>query len=40
MTLYIPPFWCGVIWTVLVEVGALLVFAIVANNKQKKGKKK
>jgi hypothetical protein len=33
--LYIPPFWAGVICTVLVEVVAIVVAAILDNKKKK-----
>lgn len=34
--MYIPAFWCGVAVTVLVEVTAVIVIAVVANAKKKK----
>lgn len=38
MMFYIPPFWCGVIATVIGEVLALIVAVIVRQNKQDKSK--
>lgn len=41
MTIYISPFWCGVIATVAAEFVACLVYAIttVNKNKRKRGDK-
>ena len=33
--MYINPFWCGVIATVLTEIGLLIVYAIYDYNKNK-----
>ena len=33
--MYINPFWCGVIATVLTEIGLLIVYAIYDHNKNK-----
>ena len=32
--MYIEPFWCGVIATVIVEIGALVAYAIYDNAKK------
>jgi hypothetical protein len=36
MTFTIPPFWCGVIATILGEFIALVVYAVVKNVKDKR----
>ena len=33
--MYINPFWCGVIATILVELGAIITYAIYSNDKNK-----
>lgn len=33
--MYIPPFWCGVGATLLIEVVALIAYAIYLNSKKK-----
>lgn len=33
--MYIPPFWCGVGITLLVELAALIVYSIVRSRKDK-----
>lgn len=39
MTIYISPFWCGVIATVAAEFVACLVYAITTVNNNKKRKR-
>lgn len=34
--MYIPDFWCGVIATVLVEIGIIIVAYVVDTHKKKK----
>lgn len=33
--MYINPFWCGVIATILVELGAIIIYAIYDSKKDK-----
>jgi hypothetical protein len=37
--MYIPPFWCGVIATVLVELLATIIMAFAVRTKPEKGEK-
>ena len=34
--MYINPFWCGVIATILVELGAIITYAIYLDREKKK----
>lgn len=36
--MYISEFWCGVIFTILLEVAALVIYGIVDSMKKKKKK--
>ena len=38
--MYIPEFWCGVIWTILVELIAILAMAMISTMKDRKGKRR
>lgn len=37
--MYVPPFVCGIFFTIIVEIAAVIVWAVVADHKNKKRRK-
>lgn len=36
MTFYIPPFWCGVIATLVIEFAVLIIYTMIRERKDEK----